>query len=179
MIRYLFFIAFHILELCQITLKYEGNSQICYSKCDKFPRKLELSLDSLRSARQFLPLPSHTLSQLIGPWASSNFFGRLNFMGLGGLKIFFLFFGLTHLPVMIWKGEFCYLVVYRAMTHMIAIVIDTEHSHLSICGFFFFQLALMSHFLVTTNFYVVLYIRIWSSPFVYITWPGWPYYKAE
>ena len=77
---------------------------------------------------------------------------------------------MTHLPVLIWKGEFCYLVVYRAMTRMIAIVIDTEHSHLSIVAFFC-QLALRlmspSHFLVTTNLYVIqihtlLAIRIYN-----------------
>ena len=43
MSRYPIFIAFHILELFQITLRYEGNSQICYSKCDEHPRKLEIS----------------------------------------------------------------------------------------------------------------------------------------
>ena len=31
MSRYPIFIAFHILELCQITLRYEENSQVCYS----------------------------------------------------------------------------------------------------------------------------------------------------
>ena len=38
---------------------------ICYNKCDEHLRKLELSLNSLRNARKFLPVPPD--------WALSKF----------------------------------------------------------------------------------------------------------
>ena len=91
----------------------------------------------------------------VSSWAESV--TRDGRVGLWGLKNFF-----CSLSWVIWspgtdmeRRILLYLVAYRAMTLMIAIVIDAEHSHLRVIiwGIFFFVSTYQTQFVVRCTIY--------------------------